>query len=135
MGKYLAALKLLYSDEPKVSESLEPRTAVTAKGPPNVSNVSSTPGDIENFSDEDSVPFSDHEIAEHKIDQLKLRDDRIFVRRCLVGAYGAKRLEIVDGYLSEWQKGKDSETMDIKKENAGRKRANTCLLNRETKPH
>ena len=76
---------------------------------------------------DESVPFTDHEIAEHKIDQLNLRDDRAFVRQMLLGAYGKDRLTLVDRYFNEWRKGVESEPIEVKKENAGRWLANTWL--------
>ncbi len=132
MGKYLEALKLLYGDSENISDSLEPRTAVTAKGP-NVSNGSSTSGDIENIqasNEQDSASLTDHELAEHKINGLRLREDRVFVHQKLIGIYGKKRLDLVNQYFDEWQKGSDAETNVNKIENAGRKRANIWLRDR-----
>ena len=139
MGKYLEALKLLYGEDEKSCETLDSGTAKTAKSPkspkspsdtPFGSNGSSTSGDIENFpspNDPDPVPFTDHELAEHKINELTLRDDRTFVRQMLLGAYGKDRLTLVDLYFNEWRKGVESEPIEVKKENAGRRRANTWL--------
>ena len=132
MSKYLEALKLLYGDSENISDSPEPRTAVTdvrAFG----SNGSSTSGDIENIqasNDQDSPPSTDHELAEHKINGLRLRDDRVFVHQRLLGIYGKKRLDLVNQYFDEWQKGSDAETNVNKLENAGRYRANTWLRDR-----
>jgi hypothetical protein len=75
----------------------------------------------------DSVPFTDHEIAEHKINGLALREDRSFVRQMLLDAYGKGRLDLVEQYFTEWHKGATAEPVEVKKENAGRKRANTWL--------
>jgi len=132
MSKYLEALKLLYGDSENISDSPEPRTAVTAKGP-NVSNGSSTSGDIEYIqasNDQDPPPSTDHELAEHKINGLRLRDDRIFVHQSLIGIYGKERLEMVNQYFDEWQKGSDAEPEEHRKDNAGRYRANTWLRDR-----
>jgi len=132
MGKYLEALKLLYGDSENISDSLEPRTAKTAKSP-FVSTVSSTSGDIENIqasNEQDSVSFNDHELAEHKINGLRLREDRVFIHQRLMGIYGKKRLELVNQYFDEWQKGSEAETNVNKIENTGRKRANTWLRDR-----
>jgi hypothetical protein len=129
MGKYLEALKLLYVDSEENSEFLETHTD-KADGSPFVSSVSSTTKDIINSLSKDkleSIPFSDHEIAEQKIDHLKEHGDRVFVRRCLVGVYGSSRLEMVEGYLNEWRQGSNDETNVNKKENVGRHRANTWL--------
>jgi len=73
------------------------------------------------------VPFTDQELAEHKINGLRLREDQIFVRRKLKRMYGKERLDLVNQYFDEWQKGMDTEQVEIKKENVGRKRANTWL--------
>jgi len=70
---------------------------------------------------------TDHEIAEHKINGLKLHDDRVFVRQKLIGIYGAKRLDIVNKYLEHWQLGAEAESVEIKQENAGRYRANKWI--------
>jgi uncharacterized NAD(P)/FAD-binding protein YdhS len=107
MGKYLEALKLLYVENEINSELPEARTDNT---------------------EQESIPFSDHEIAEYKIDQLTQHDDRVFVRRCLLGVYGSSRLEMVQGYLNQWRLGSSVETNVNKKDNAGRHRANTWLL-------
>jgi hypothetical protein len=89
MGKYLEALKLLYVENELNSELPEARTDNTDISP-FVSSVSFTSGNTEIFQppiEQESIPFSDHEIAEHKIDQLKQHDDRVFVRRCLLGVF------------------------------------------------
>jgi hypothetical protein len=133
MGKYLEALKLLYGDSDNISDSLEPRTDVTDKGLPFVSTVSSTSRDIENIqasNEQASVPFTDHELAEHQINGLRLRDDRVFVHQKLIGIYGKKRLELVNQYFDEWRKGSKAETNVNKIENTGRYRANTWLRDR-----
>ena len=70
------------------------------------------------------------EQAESSIDSLNLHDDRVFVRRCLVGVYGEDRLAIIQQYLSEWKIGAASVAMEVKKENAGRHRANVWLRER-----
>ena len=70
---------------------------------------------------------TDQEISEHLIGSLELHDDRVFVRRRLIGIYGEKRLDLVNQYFDEWQKGMDTEPVEIKKDNVGRKRANTWL--------
>ncbi len=130
MGKYLEALKLLYGDSDNISDSLEPRTDVTDKSLPFVSTVSSTSRDIENIqasNEQDSVPFTDHELAEHQINGLRLRDDRVFVHQRLLGIYGKKRLELVNQYFDEWRKGSKAQPEGHRKENAGRYRANKWL--------
>ncbi len=76
------------------------------------------------------VPFTDQELAEHKINGLRLREDSEFVRRKLKGIYGEKRLTLVIQYFDEWQKGSDAETNVNKIENSGRYRANTWLRDR-----
>ncbi len=126
MGKYLEALKLLYSDD--ISESLETRTDKTAKRS-FVCTVSSTSRDIENFQakNKESIYFTDHQLAEHKINGLRLRDDQVFIHQKLIGIYGKKRLELVNQYFYEWSKGMDAEPVGYKKENKGRYRANTWL--------
>ena len=129
MGKYLEALKLLYGDSDNISDSLEPRTDVTAKSPPFVSTVSSTSRDIKNIQakNKESIYFTDHQLAEHKINGLRLRDDQVFIHQNLIGIYGKKRLELVNQYFYEWSKGMDAEPVGYKKENKGRYRANTWL--------
>ena len=132
MGKYLEALKLLYGDSDNISNSLEPRTDSTDKRA-FVSTVSSTSGDIKNIqasNDQDSPPANDHELAEHKINGLRLRDDRVFAHQKLIGIYGKKRLDLVYQYFDEWQKGSNAEPEEHRKDNAGRYRANTWLRDR-----
>ena len=138
MGKYLEALKLLYGNNEDISDSLQPRTAITDESPPFGSNGSSTSGDIENnqaSNEQNSVPFTDHELAEHKINGLRLRDDRVFVHQRLIGIYGKERLDLVNQYFDEWQKGSDAQPEGHRKENAGRYRANTWLLNTSERNH
>lgn len=65
--------------------------------------------------------------AERLVSSLALHDDRVFVHQCLIGVYGAKRLDIVNKYLEQWQQGSDTEPINIKKDNAGRHQANTWL--------
>ncbi len=77
-----------------------------------------------------NVPFTDQELAEHKINGLRLREDREFVNRKLIGKYGKERLELVNQYFAEWQKGSEAETNVNKIENSGRYRANTWLRDR-----
>ena len=132
MGKYLEALKLLYGDDEKSCETPKPRTDKTDKSK-FVSNVSSSSGGFNGISPEneqESIPFTDHEIAEHKISSEVHRDDRSFVRQQLIGSYGADRLKRVDGYLEQFRVGSESVDLPHKKENAGRKRANTWLRNK-----
>ena len=128
MGKYLQALKLLYDEGDEFSESLETQTDKTDRRA-FVSTVSATSGDIENIqtANEASVSFTDHELAEHKINGLKLHDDRVFVRQKLIGTCGEKRLELVTQYFDEWRKGMEAEPVSYKKDNAGRYRANVWL--------
>ena len=129
VGKYLEALKLLYGDSEEISESLGTRTDKTAKSP-FVSTVSPTSRDIENIQgpdEHDSIPFTDHELAEHKINGLRLHDDRVFVHQRLIGIYGKERFELVNQYFNEWQKGSDAQPEGHRKDNAGRYRANVWL--------
>ena len=130
MGKYLEALKLLYGDDGKTSETPKARTDKTDRRA-FVSNVSSSSGDINQILPEnDPIPFTDHEIAEHKIETEVHRDDRPFVRQQLIGAYGAERLCRVDAYLEQFKTAAASVTEPHKKSNAGRRHANAWLLNR-----
>ena len=129
MGKYLEALKLLYGDEEKSIETPKPRTDKTDKSK-FVSNVSATLEGNNNFLpeiDSESLPFTDHEIAEHKISTEVHRDDRSFVRQQLIGKYGATRLAKVEEYLGQFKAGAESVTEAHRKSNAGRRRANTWL--------
>jgi len=80
--------------------------------------------DIEDIKD--GKP-TDQETAEHRINGLRLHDDRVFVRQKLIGIYGAKRLDIVNKYLEQWRLGVEAEPVKIKKENAGRHRANAWI--------
>jgi hypothetical protein len=81
-----------------------------------------------NQNDDDiEVPFTDHEIAGHRIDTEVHRDDRSFVRQQLIGAYGAERLTRVNTYLEQFRIGAESVTEPHKKSNAGRRRANSWL--------
>jgi hypothetical protein len=73
------------------------------------------------------IPLTEDEIADRKIDKLKLRDDRNFMYETLKGTYGKDRLALVNQYFNEWHKGVESEPTEVKKENAGRRRANTWL--------
>ncbi len=133
MGKYLEALKLLFGDSDNISDSLKPRTDVTDKSLPFVSTVSSTSRDIENIqasNEQASVPITDHELAKHKINGLRLREDRVFIHQRLLGIYGKKRLDLVNQYFDEWQKGSDAQPEGHRKENAGRYRANIWLRDR-----
>jgi hypothetical protein len=129
MGKYLEALKLLYGDSEKSCETPRPRTDKTDKSK-FVSNVSASSEGFREISpdnEQEPIPFSDHEIAEHKIDIEVHRDDRAFVRQQLIGAYGVERLLRVDAYLEQFRLGVESVGEPHKKSNAGRKRANTWL--------
>ena len=54
-------------------------------------------------------------------------DDRVWVVQQVNCLTGKKRLHILQQYLAEKQKGRDSEPNVIKRENAGRFRANTWL--------
>jgi hypothetical protein len=73
------------------------------------------------------VSHLNHQKAENLVSSLKLRDDQIFVHKCLIGIYGTKRLEVVNKYLEQWQQGSDGEPITIKKGNAGRYQANSWL--------
>jgi hypothetical protein len=127
MGKYLEALKILYGEDEKIQKPPEVEPAKPPKPPFAVFAGSRLEHFQENLSEPEPIPFTDHEIAEHKISQLKLHDDKVFVRRKLVGVYGAARLEVVEKYLFEWQQGVDTEPAEVKKENVGRYRANTWI--------
>lgn len=70
---------------------------------------------------------SSQEKAERLIDSIQFRDDRVFVRQQLIGAYGSDRLAMVQEYLRHWQVGSNSEPAPHKKDNVGRYRANTWL--------
>ena len=132
--------------EIEAEENLENEHTPRAKAanPANVSHFShfSRPSPVENenirklealkllYGEQDSSPTTDQELAEHKINGLRLREDREFVRRKLKGAYGEKRLTLVNQYFAEWQKGSEAETNVNKIENTGRKRANIWLRDR-----
>jgi hypothetical protein len=134
MGKYLEALKLLYGDDEKTSETPKARTDKTDRRA-FVSNVSASSGGFDEILpeyDENQIPFTDHEIAEHLINTEVHRDDRPFVRQQLIGAYGTERLIRVDGYLEQFRIGAESVTEPHKKSNAGRRRANTWLRHMKT---
>ena len=73
------------------------------------------------------VSHLNHQKAESLVRTLKLREDRIFVHKCLIGIYGTKRLEVVNKYLEQFQQGSDGEPIIIKKGNAGRYHANSWL--------
>ena len=51
-------------------------------------------------------------------------EDRSFVRQCLTAISGPKRLDIVPKSLPPWRLGVEAEPVAIKKDNAGRYRAN-----------
>ena len=132
--------------EIEAEENLKNEHAPRAKraNPANVSHFSrfSRPSPVGNenirklealkllYGEQVSVPFTDQELAEHKINGLRLREDREFVHRKLKGIYGEKRLILVIQYFDEWQKGSDAEKNVNKIENAGRYRANTWLRDR-----
>jgi hypothetical protein len=129
MGKYLEALKLLYGEDENIPETLNSGTDKTIKSP-FVGSDGSTSGHIRNIQAEidlDTVPFTDHEIAEHMISKEVHRDDQSFVRQQLIGTYGAARLKRVDEYLEQFTIGSDSVDQPHKKSNAGRRRANTWI--------
>lgn len=52
--------------------------------------------------------------------------------RVLLGFYGTKRLNIVNEYVEQWHLGKEAQSVEIKKENAGCYRANTWLREKRT---
>ncbi len=79
------------------------------------------------ITDSDIEKLTDQELAEHLVGSLKSHDDRIHLHRRLIGAYGTKRLGIVNEYLAQWIQGSDAETISYKKDNAGRYRANVWL--------
>ena len=70
---------------------------------------------------------TDQEIAENLIGSLELHGDRVFVHQRLLGVYGTERLDIVNEYFEQWRLGKEGQPIGIKKENAGRYRANVWL--------
>lgn len=73
------------------------------------------------------VSHLNHQKAESLVSSLKLRADRVFVHKCLIGIYGTERLEVVNKYLEQWRHGSDGEPISFKKDNAGRYQANTWL--------
>ena len=73
---------------------------------------------------------SSQEKAERLIDSIQYRDDRVFVRQCLIGIYGTKRLGIVNKYFEQLQLGSEAEPNKVKKDNAGRYRANVWIRDR-----
>jgi hypothetical protein len=79
------------------------------------------------YGESEIIPLTEDEIADYKINKLKLREDRMFVFEILNGTRGKQKLELVSRYFEERQKGKESEPVEHKKENTGRKRANTWL--------
>ena len=64
------------------------------------------------------------------INKLELRDDRSFVIKQLHGIFGYQRLAIVSDYVRIWQLAAKAEPSPIKKENTGRRQANTWLRKR-----
>ena len=125
MGKWLQRLQDFDSNEEKCLIPLNDTPTKPAKAllyPFDGVDIK----EIEKNTEEEDDP-SDQEIAESHIDCLRLRDDRIFVRQCLVGLYGSKRLALVKLYLEQWQIGSDAEPIQFKKGNAGRHRANVWL--------
>ena len=155
MGKYLQMLDELYQPEEKKQISTEIKVTKPTKAllyP----FVSANAKDIQFFSDEElqgidptnqkekvvkaskqeltngatkneDIKPSDHEIAEQLIGTLELHDDRVYIHQYLIGIYGTKRLDIVNKYLEQWQQGSDAEPSQIKKDNAGRYRANVWI--------
>jgi hypothetical protein len=134
-------------ENPKSDGTPRAKGAKGAKNRPEISTIStiSTPpasengnvskleslrliyGDSNQKDDDPVIPFTDHEIAKHKIDQEIHKDDRSFVRQQLIGVYGGDRLLRVDEYLEQYELGAASVTELHKKSNAGRRRANTWL--------
>jgi hypothetical protein len=76
------------------------------------------------------APLSDQDIVEQMICKLMLRDDREFVRQRLGRISINKRLGTMNDYLEQWQQGRDAEPDEIRKDNAGRYRANVWLRER-----
>ncbi len=129
--------------EIEAEENLKNEHTPRAKraNPANVSHFSrlSRPSAVENenigklealkllYGEQDSIPSTDYELAEHKINGLRIREDREFVRSKLKGIYGKKRLDLVNQYFDKWRKGSDAQPEGHRKENAGRYRANTWL--------
>ena len=159
MSKYLQMLDELYQQEEKIQIPIKEEVTKPTKALLTLF-VSANSKDIQFFSDSElqgidptsregkTVKASKQEvtkptkdidddeqptnqgIAEHLIGSLKLHDDRTFVRQYLIGIYGTKRLTAMNAYLDQWQLGSDAETDGIKKENAGRYRANVWLRDR-----
>jgi hypothetical protein len=73
------------------------------------------------------VSYLNQQEAERLVSSLELHDDRVFIHQCLIGIYGTNRLDTVNKYLEQWQQGSSAEPINIKKDNAGRNRANTWL--------
>ena len=65
--------------------------------------------------------------ANNWINSFSMPEDRSFVRKCLAGISGSDRTALVIKYLDQWQQGIDAEPIDIKKNNAGRYRANVWI--------
>ena len=121
MGKYLEALKLLYDEDENNFETLDSGTDKTDRSP-FVSNVSSTSWHIKSYqssNDQKTVPFTDHELAEHTINRLKLHDDRVYLRKKLIGFYGKARFDLAYQYLEEWCKGGGAESKARSKDSDG----------------
>jgi hypothetical protein len=133
MGKYLEALKILYGEDEKTQKPPEVEPAKPAKGGFGGFAGSRLEHFQENLSEPEPIPFTDHEIAEHKISDEVHRDDQSFVRQRLIGIYGAKRLELVDQYLRHFNEGSNSVEETHKKSNAGRFKANTWLREHSNK--
>ena len=71
--------------------------------------------------------LTDQQRAEYLVGSMESHDDRVHLHKSLIGAYGNKRLNIVNEYLDLWQQGCDAEPVSYKKDNAGRYRANVWL--------
>lgn len=121
MGKWLRHL-----DEIQPHKNHEPTESTPTKPTKDLSYpfVGANPALSEKIKHGESTH---QERAESMIDQLELHDDRVFVRRCLIGIYGADRLAAFQRYLAKWNEGAANETNAIKKQNAGRFRANCWL--------
>lgn len=61
------------------------------------------------------------------INKLELKDDRDFVIRKLQGISGYQRLAIVTDYVLTWQEAAKDEPIEFRKQNSGRRAANTWL--------
>jgi hypothetical protein len=135
MGKYLQMLDELYGPDGKhlISPAIKVTKPTEALLPPFVS--AETRG-IQLFSNsglqepikgiDDSQP-TNQELADQLISTLELDGDRVFDRKCLGGIYGSNRLDILNSYFKQWQLGRDFESVEIKKENAGHNRADVWL--------